>query len=75
MNAGALDKKVFEDEAAFGTMERSAATAAGYLAIHCLKSSLGSNDPINRTAIWAIKACRNFSYERMRHNGGNVSPL
>ena len=72
---GALDKEVFEDKAIFAPVERSAATAAGYLAIHCLRSSLGSNDPINRTAIWAIKACRNFSHESMRHNGGDVSLL
>jgi hypothetical protein len=40
LNAGALDKEVFEDEAAFATVERSAAMAAGYLAILCLGSGL-----------------------------------
>ena len=73
--SGETNKKAFEDEAAFATVERSAATPAGYLAVHCFGSGLGSNDPINRTAIWAIKACRNFSHERMRHNGRNVSLL
>jgi hypothetical protein len=40
LNAGALDKEVFEDEAAFATVERFAAMAAGYLAILCLGSGL-----------------------------------
>ena len=57
LNAGALDKKVFEDEAAFATMERSTATAAGYPAIHCLGSGLSTNDLVASTAIWANEAC------------------
>jgi len=57
LNPGALDKEVFEDEAAFVTVQRFPATAAGYLAIHCLGSGLYSNESISGTAIWVIEAC------------------
>jgi hypothetical protein len=57
LNAGALDKEVFEDEAAFACVEWPAATAADYPAIHCLGSGLCSNDLITSTATWANEAC------------------